>query len=285
MGEVVLAGRFTAALAPVVFVTRPAWLELAAALPGVVEARAAAPGLSLQDCLRVIDLQGSFAARLLIARAGGRAVQHAHRADLARRGRVWWKGPPAEPVVARWGAAAGVRAAAAPWIEAPPLRHAVVPWGLVPGSAWATKTWPTAHWQTLAALLPGSMRIVGGPDDQAVADHIAAAAGPRAEILCERGFGRTLSALATCRVVIGGDTGLVHLARALGRPTLTLFGATTSHDGLWDAEAPALERDLPCRPCSRHGGPRCPIGDFACMRDLRPEAVAAAAGALAEGCP
>ena len=61
-----------------------------------------------------------------------------------------------------------------------------------------------------------------------------------------------------------------------------VFGPTTSIDGFFapsgPGEAPALAVELPlgCRPCSRYGGPRCPVGDHACMRDLPVATVLAA---------
>ena len=42
------------------------------------------------------------------------------------------------------------------------------------------------------------------------------------------------------------------------------------------ARARVLERDLPCRPCSRMGGPACPLGHHDCLRGILPEAVQAA---------
>jgi ADP-heptose:LPS heptosyltransferase len=280
MGEVVLAGRITAALAPVVFVTRRAWLTLAAALPGVVEARAAEDGLDLRDCGAVVDLQGSLRARWLLARAGGGPRRGLARADLRRRARVWFKLPAPAPLPARFAAAAGGPAAPAPWLTAPGPPAPPAAWGLVPGAAWATKRWPPEAWAALITQLPGTLRLFGGPEDDALLSVLAEAAPARVEIIVEAGFERTLPGLAACGVVIGGDTGLSHLARALGRPTLTLLGPTTAEDGLWADHAHTLGVDLPCRPCSRFGGPRCPVGDHACLRALEPGQVAAAAAAL-----
>jgi len=46
------------------------------------------------------------------------------------------------------------------------------------------------------------------------------------------------------------------------------------------ARATVLQRDLPCRPCSTHGGPKCPLGHHRCMTELSPEDVAAALDSL-----
>ena len=81
-----------------------------------------------------------------------------------------------------------------------------------------------------------------------------------------------LSALVT------NDSGLMHLAAAVGTPVVALFGPTVTEFGF----APAgpghqvLERPLDCRPCSVHGTERCPRGHFRCMKETAPEEVLAA---------
>ena len=97
--------------------------------------------------------------------------------------------------------------------------------------------------------------------------------------MAERGFARTFEALSRCRAVVGGDTGLVHLAAACGLPSVVLTGPTTPEDGFlaWPPPHRNLGLELACRPCSRHGGPACPLGDHLCMQGLQPEAVLEAA--------
>lgn len=279
LGEVVQAGAVTAHLAPVVFVTRPAWLTLAARLPGVVEVRAAGPGLDLSDVGHVIDLQGSVRSRSLCWGAPG-AHRRLERADLRRRLRVWLKGRPPPPLLHRFAAAAGAPPAAGPWLQAAPAPTATVGWCLVPGAAWANKRWPAARWAALIGQLPGPHTLLGGPEDGPLLRAIAAASGGSPGIIAERGFDQTLPALAAAAGVIGGDTGLSHLARALGRPTLVLLGPTTAEDGHWTGHPHTLGRPLGCRPCGRFGGPSCPVGDHACMHEITVDDVMLAATAM-----
>ena len=61
---------------------------------------------------------------------------------------------------------------------------------------------------------------------------------------------------------------LMQKALSAGIPVVGIFGPTTSADGFWCHAGEAVELPLPCRPCSRHGGPSCPFGDHRCMVDL-----------------
>ena len=100
----------------------------------------------------------------------------------------------------------------------------------------------------------------------------------------EQGFARSFEILAEAALVVAGDTGLLHLAGAMGVPVLGLFGPTTGADGFWDpGYGRLLELDLPCRPCSLHGGPACPIGDHLCLEGLDAGEVIAAVEGMRAG--
>lgn len=153
---------------------------------------------------------------------------------------------------------------------------------VAPGAAHATKRWPLRHWQHLVGRLTAAgadVVVVGGADEVPLGDEVAAAGGDRAASAAGRfdpaGSGALLK-LARCAV--SGDTGLMHLATAVGTPVVALFGPTVRAFGFFPyrARATVLERDLPCRPCSAMGGPRCPIGTHACLEEIRPEEVAEA---------
>ena len=66
---------------------------------------------------------------------------------------------------------------------------------------------------------------------------------------------------------VANDSGPMHLARALGVPTLALFGSTDP--GMFDFTGHhVLFAGVPCSPCSFFGRRRCPRGHFRCMLDL-----------------
>lgn len=277
LGDVALTGAVTAGLAPVHLLTRAPFAELARRLEGVERVLIWEERPRLSGYARIVDLHRSPRSRALTARLGGE-VRGVERWDLRRRLRVAFKvGDPPPTVIARYAAAAGVEVAPLPWI-ALPERGARETLALAPGAAHATKRWPAASFVALAARWSGPVAVLGGPEDQALCRAVAAQVGPRAEAIAERGFTRTLAALSESRALVAGDTGLAHVAGAAGVPVVGLFGPTTSSDGFWcwGAAGEAVEVPLSCRPCSLHGGPRCPIGDHACLRALSVDAVAAA---------
>jgi ADP-heptose:LPS heptosyltransferase len=289
LGDVVLAAGVTAALGDVVFGTSAALAPVVARFEGVRAVVALTPGESpwafarrLPAVDRVIDLQGSIRSRLicgLVNQSTSRVTKHTVRRHL----RVMMKvAPPPQSVVERYAAAAGVRVGPTPWLT----RSPTTPDGalaLAPGAAHATKRWPESRWISLARQARGPIVLLGGEVEAPLLARIAEGAG-RADLtqLAERGFERTLRALEGCRALVANDSGLLHLAGALGLPVVGLFGPTTPEDGFWawSGQGRAVGVDLPCRPCARFGGPRCPIGDHACMEALGVEGVVAALGEI-----
>lgn len=272
LGDVVLAGRVTGALAPVVFSTSARWLELAERLPGVAEV--IEWGCVPDDVERVVDLQGDLRSRWL-HRGVSVSKNIVARADLTRRGRVWWRARPARSVVERYAEAAGVSAAATPWLGGHIGGASLV---VAPGAAWATKRWPLGHFAALGARWHGPVVVCGGPREAALVHAVADGCGGAAVV--EAGFQQTLSVMRRAAVVVANDSGLMHLAGAVGAPVVGLFGSTTAADGFWGGTGIALGLPLSCRPCSRFGRRRCPQGDLACLVDLSVDHVLRAAQQL-----
>ena len=277
LGDLVLAGAVTGGLAPVHLLTRAAFAEIARCLPGVERVLIWEEDPDLSGYARVVDLHRSPRSRAITLRIRG-AVSAVKRWDLRRRLRVAFKvGAPPPTVIARYAEAAGVAVAPLPWINLPTPRDRTA-LALAPGAAHATKRWSAESFAALGARWEGPVMVLGGPEDGALTRAVAERIGVRAVAIAERGFQRTLAALSESRALVAGDTGLLHLAGAAGVPVVGLFGPTTSLDGFWcwGARGEAVELPLSCRPCSLHGGPRCPIGDHACLASLTVDAVFAA---------
>jgi heptosyltransferase-2 len=156
---------------------------------------------------------------------------------------------------------------------------------LAPGAAHFTKRWPAEHWAALARRLRATCDLVvlGGPGDRDTASMIAEAGGTAAANAAGRfSLSGTAALLKRARAMVGGDTGVTHLATAVGTPVVALYGPGVEAFGFfpYNARATVLERDLPCRPCSPHGGPACPLQHHRCLVDILPEAVAQALVAL-----
>ena len=76
----------------------------------------------------------------------------------------------------------------------------------------------------------------------------------------------------------------MHIAVARGIPVVAIFCATTRALGFYpySSRAVVVEKDLPCRPCSSHGGRRCPLGTEDCMRLIRADDILRAVERLVE---
>lgn len=74
---------------------------------------------------------------------------------------------------------------------------------------------------------------------------------------------------------ISGDCGPMHIAEALRKPQIAIFGPTHPKLGFapLNPKAIIIQKELNCRPCSLHGRDRCPKGHFKCMKDIKPEEV------------
>jgi heptosyltransferase II len=152
--------------------------------------------------------------------------------------------------------------------------------GLHPGSVWATKRWSIEGFARLIELLkekyPCEIMLFGGPEDQEVVAKVQKLCGNSAISLVGRIALRELpAALSLCKVLITNDSAPMHIAVARGVPVVAIFCATTSSLGFYpySSKAIVLEKDLPCRPCSSHGGRRCPLGTEDCIRLIEPDRV------------
>jgi heptosyltransferase-2 len=77
----------------------------------------------------------------------------------------------------------------------------------------------------------------------------------------------------------------MHIATAFGVPTLGIFGPTTKELGFFPygkGNRVVEVKGLPCRPCALHGGKKCPLGHFKCMRDISVDEVFSAAKEMLE---
>jgi heptosyltransferase-2 len=159
---------------------------------------------------------------------------------------------------------------------------------LAPGSVWPTKRWTDEGYRSLAGMIAarGIRTVVVGDDaERAVGTAVARAEGSACAA------GRTdlptlAGLLSRARAVVANDSGVGHLAAAVGVPVVSVFGPTVPAQGF----GPFGERvrlvgveGLSCRPCSPHGTARCPEGHFRCMRDLSATSVFAAVEEVLRG--
>jgi heptosyltransferase-2 len=149
---------------------------------------------------------------------------------------------------------------------------------LAPGSVWATKRWPAAHFVGLARMLVDAgwaLALIGGAEDRSLCDQIVAAVGGKHAL----NAAGTLSLLQSAEFIrrsdalVSNDSAPMHLACAVRVPVVALFGPTVPGFGfapLGPRDIVVERRGLSCRPCSIHGGTKCPIGTFECMIAVSP---------------
>ena len=140
---------------------------------------------------------------------------------------------------------------------------------LAPGSVGASKRW--TYYPQAARLLAErglDVWVVGGPGEKALAQEIVAAGGPRVHDLTGTDLRNGILAMAAASVAISNDSGLMHIAAAIGTPTMGIFGPTSPYhwaplNGL--AATVQTKTVVPCQPCHR---PVCTMNDHRCMRDI-----------------
>jgi heptosyltransferase-2 len=150
---------------------------------------------------------------------------------------------------------------------------------LCPGAEYGpAKRWPPRYFAELAqgfAARGCAVWLVGSASDRASGREIAEAAGGACRDLCgETTLAEAIDLIATGSVVVSNDSGLMHVAAALGRPLIALYGSSSpAFTPPLSASAQILKLDLPCSPCFKR---ECPLGHFNCMMQLKPDRVLAA---------
>ena len=148
---------------------------------------------------------------------------------------------------------------------------------LAPGSIWGTKRWP--YYDELARRLARDVGIVvvGGPEDAGLAQDVVQAVeggGGRWRAVNACGsltLRQSVEVIRRAAVLVTNDSAPLHFAQAVGTVTVAIFGSTVPAFGF----GPRGPRDrvvelagLPCRPCSAHGPPSCPLRHHRCMKSL-----------------
>lgn len=151
---------------------------------------------------------------------------------------------------------------------------------LCPGAEFGpSKQWPVEYFATLArrAVARGeSVWILGSANDSDTAGALTEAVGEPAARDCvdftgKTSLGEAVDLLSMANAVVSNDSGLMHIASALGCPMVVLYGSTSAAftPPLGD-RVRVLSLELDCSPCFQR---ECPLVHHRCMRDLQPEGV------------
>ncbi len=146
------------------------------------------------------------------------------------------------------------------------------------------KRWPARHFAELAAKLDRPVLLLGSGKEAALCEEIAAPANAAQPGRCLNLAGQTslpqaLALIAASRSTVSNDSGLMHVAAALGVPQVAIFGSSSplhtpplsdKATVLWLKNDPAYQPTLDCAPCFER---ECPLGHTRCLNDISAERV------------
>jgi heptosyltransferase-2 len=142
------------------------------------------------------------------------------------------------------------------------------------------KRWPPAHYGALAAevvrTLPGvQVALLGSPNDRAtcelVQQHAGTAAGSVLNLAGQTSLDEAIALVAQTTAVVSNDSGLLHIASALNRPVVALYGSTDpGYAPPLSEVAKVISLRLECSPCRQR---ECPLGHHDCMNKMSVERV------------
>ncbi|HYD80967.1 MAG TPA: lipopolysaccharide heptosyltransferase II [Paucimonas sp.] len=138
----------------------------------------------------------------------------------------------------------------------------------------AAKRWPASHFAGLAEKVlhahpTARIALLGSPKDKEVCDAIAASAPHVVSLAGETTLDQAIALIAAADAVVSNDSGLLHIASALNRPIVALYGPTDpGHAPPFSDVAASLSLQLDCAPCRQR---ECPLGHQRCMQELSTE--------------
>ncbi|MCX9155227.1 lipopolysaccharide heptosyltransferase II [Niveibacterium sp. 24ML] len=163
------------------------------------------------------------------------------------------------------------------------LATASTPVVFCPGAEYGpAKRWPERHYAELARRLAADgtpVWILGSKKDVPVAEEIVRLSNGAARDLCGRtSLGEAIDLLAHARFAVTNDSGLMHVAAALGTPLVAVFGSSSpNYTPPLSDRAAVVWLKLACSPCFKR---ECPLGHLDCLNKISPEQVEAQARAL-----
>jgi len=146
------------------------------------------------------------------------------------------------------------------------------------------KRWPVRHFARLAQLLAADYEIwlLGSHKDAPHGAEIEAASLGLAQNLCGKtDLGQAVDLLSACAVAVCNDSGLMHIAAALDRPMIALYGSSSpGFTPPLSDKAKVVSLNLPCSPCFKR---KCPLGHLDCLEKLTAERVRDEIGRMVGG--
>jgi len=157
-----------------------------------------------------------------------------------------------------------------------PASHSAGFVACVIGAALGTKQWPVHKWKEFCQQLEHPVILLGGPEDVTAGNEIAAIDDVKVYNACGKfKLNESADLVRKAKLVITNDTGLMHIAAAYKKPVISLWGNTVPSFGMTPYYGASMVPNsiiqvnkLWCRPCSKIGYKKCPLGHFKCMEKI-----------------
>ena len=148
-----------------------------------------------------------------------------------------------------------------------------------PGAEYGpAKRWPSRHYAALARELTASgdrVILLGSPKDAEVGAEIVALAPGVIDLTGQTRLEDAIDLLSGARLAVTNDSGLMHVAAAVGTGVVAVYGSTSAENTPpLTSRAEIVSLKLPCSPCHAKV---CPLGHLDCLEKLEPALVLAAA--------
>ncbi len=162
-----------------------------------------------------------------------------------------------------------------------PVSHSAGYIACVIGAAHGTKRWPVHKWKEFCEKMDHPIILLGGKEDASNGNEIASVDTVKVYNACGKfNINESADIIRRAKLVISNDTGLMHIAAAFKKPIISLWGNTVPAFGMTpyygDLHATVVNRGMQiiqvnklwCRPCSKIGYAKCPLGHFKCMEKI-----------------
>ena len=152
--------------------------------------------------------------------------------------------------------------------------------GIAPGSVWATKRWLPERFAEVSDLVikkvGAKVIFLGSKEDERLCLEIAKPMKEKPVILAGKtNILQSAAIISECKVILSNDSAPVHIASAMNKPVVVIFGSTIPQFGFapYGEGNIIIKKKIKCRPCGIHGKNRCPEKHFRCMTEITTQEV------------